>query len=55
MLCVVEPLVAFTVTWNVPVGVPLTTPRFDGADDPPPGAGFVTTTGYCPMVAISDC
>jgi len=32
------PLVAVTVTVNVPVGVPVTTLKFTGLDAPPPGA-----------------
>ncbi len=40
-----EPLVPVTVTVKLPVGVPETTLKSVGLDDPPPGAGFVTTTG----------
>jgi len=29
-----------------PVGVPVTMAKFMGAEEPPPGAGFDTTTAY---------
>src|SRR5208282_911935 len=47
------PLTAVTVTGNVPTGVPVTTLKFVGLDAPPPGEGFVTTTGNGPRVDMS--
>ena len=44
---------AVTVTLEVPVGVPVTTLKFESPEAPPPGAELVTTTGYCPRVARS--
>lgn len=46
VLCVIGPLVAVSVMLKLPVGVPVTTAKFVGAEEPPPGLGFVTTTGY---------
>jgi hypothetical protein len=48
-----DPLVAVTVTLKVPVGVPVVTSRLTGFEVPPPGAGFVMTTGKVPIVAES--
>ena len=48
--CVSDPLVAVTVTWKLPVGVPEVTPKFIALDAPPPGAGLETTTGKLPWV-----
>ena len=53
VLCETVPLVAVTVTAKLPVGVPVTTLKFTGLDAPPPGEGFVTTTGKVPVVARS--
>ena len=52
-MCVSDPLVPLTVTLKVPVGVPVTTLKFTALDAPPPGVGFVTTTGKLPVAAIS--
>jgi hypothetical protein len=46
MLCVIRATEAFTVKLKFPVGVPLTTGKFIGAEATPPGLGLVTTTGY---------
>ena len=46
VLCVIGPLLAVSVMLKLPVGVPLTTAKFIGAEAPPPGLGFVTMTGY---------
>jgi hypothetical protein len=45
--------VAFIFGLKKPVGVPVTIEKFIGADEPPPGLGFVTTTGYDPVAATS--
>jgi hypothetical protein len=51
--CVKELLLADTVILKVPVGVPLTTLKFELFDEPPPGAGLATTTGKAPVAAKS--
>jgi hypothetical protein len=38
-------MVAFTFAVKYPVGVPVTISKLRGAEGPPPGAGFDTTTG----------
>ena len=48
-----EPLVPVTVKLTVPVGVPVTTLKSVGADEPPPGVGLLTTTGKLPVLARS--
>ena len=53
VLCVSEPLLAVTVTWKLPVGVPVSTLKFTGLETPPPGEGLVTTTGNVPVAARS--
>ena len=35
------------------MGVPVTTVKFAVFDEPPPGAGFVTTNGKAPVAARS--
>ena len=52
-LWLIGPMVAFMFAVKDPVGVPITTEKFVGADEPPPGLGFVTTTGYVPVAATS--
>ena len=53
VLCVREPLLAATVMLKAPGGVPVTTLKLTLLEEPPPGAGLVTTTGKAPVVAIS--
>lgn len=48
-----DPLEALTVTVKFPVGVPVVTLKFSLFETPPPGEGFVTTTGYEPVDAMS--
>ena len=52
-VCVSDPLLPVTITLKVPVGVPVTTLKSTGVEAPPPGAGFVTTTGKVPVAAKS--
>jgi hypothetical protein len=53
VVCVTVPLLAFTVTVKLPVGVPVTTSKLTLPDGPPPGAGLLTTTGKVPVEAMS--
>lgn len=53
MVWVSDPLAAVTVTLKFPVGVPVTTSKFMALDEPPPGVGFVITSGKLPALAIS--
>ena len=50
-LCVIAPLLAVTVTAKLPIGVPVEILKFVAVEGPPPGPGFVTTTGTAPTVA----
>src|SRR5438270_5436145 len=51
VLCVNPPPLAVIMTLKLPVGVPVVTTKLTGVEAPPPGPGFVTTTGSCDIVA----
>jgi len=53
VVCVSDPLLPVTITVKLPVGVPVTTLKFTAPEAPPPGVGFVTTTGKLPAAAMS--
>ena len=52
-VCAPEPTATEAGEREVIVGTGFPTEKFTALDVPPPGAGFVTVTGYVPAVAMS--